>query len=266
MKTAILCGGKGTRLLEHTERIPKPLVEIGNRPIVWHIMKLYAHYGFADFVLCLGYKGEMIRDYFTSGTNWRPVPTEVGASTPDASNVPESIEYHESPDERWRITFVETGPETNTGGRVQRIAPYVGETFFVTYGDGVANVDISALLSFHHAHGRIATLTAVQPLSQFGILQLDGAGCIERFTEKPRMNVWVNGGFFVFDRRIFDYLGPDDILEREPFERLAEERNIVAYRHHDFWECMDTYKDALNLNQLWQTNRAGWKIWNELAV
>lgn len=261
MIVAILCGGKGTRLVEHTEHIPKPLVEVGNRPILWHIMKIYAHFGVKDFVLCLGYKGEKIRDYFTAGENWRvaaPVPSPGAA---------DCIEYFEGARDRWRITFLDTGQETNTGGRVRQIEPYVdSDAFFVTYGDGVANIDLRALLQFHQQHGRIATLSAVQPVSQFGILQLDRLGGIQRFEEKPRMNVWVNGGFFVFDRRVFGYLGSNDILEREPFERLAGEGQIMAYRHTAFWQCMDTYKDTLNLNALWQSRQADWKIWDELAV
>ena len=263
MTVAILCGGKGTRLTERTGQIPKPLVEVGDRPILWHIMKIYAHFGFTDFVLCLGYKGDKIRDYFTSNGHYTPLPLDVAPF----GATPERIEYEDGDGPRWRITFLDTGTETNTGGRVAQLRPVIDEdTFFVTYGDGVANVDLAALLRFHREHGRIATLTAVQPYSQFGILKLDEMGCIHRFEEKPRMNDWVNGGFFVFNRAIFDYLGPNDILEKEPFEQLAGAGQIMDYRHGDFWQCMDTFKDTLTLNSLWESNRAGWRVWDEIAV
>lgn len=258
MVVAILCGGKGTRLGEHTGQIPKPLIGVGSRPILWHIMKIYAHHGFVDFVLCLGHLGDRIRDYFTAGENWRYV-------APATSTAPgERIDYFDDVAQRWRITFLETGVDTNTGGRVAQLAPFVDDApFFVTYGDGVADIDLHALLRFHRDHGRIATLTAIQPLSQFGIVQIDPHGGIQSFEEKPRMSQWVNGGFFVFDRRVFSYIGPDDVLEREPFERLAGERQIMAYQHTAFWQCMDTYKDTLNLNALWQSRQAPWRVWNE---
>jgi glucose-1-phosphate cytidylyltransferase len=254
MKVVILCGGKGTRLKEHTEYIPKPLVEIGHYPILWHVMKIYAHSGFTDFVLCLGYKGEKIREYFASGPNARVLTAD-------------QIEYRDNGGEAWHITFADTGPETNTGGRVKLIEPHIDDdTFLVTYGDGVSDVNLRALLDYHRSHQRTATLTSVQPLSQFGILDIDEQGCIQHFREKPRMNVWVNGGFFVFNRSIFEYLGPNDVLEGEPFERMAAQRQIMAYQHRGFWACMDTYKDTLTLNELWSTDRAGWKLWQEIAV
>lgn len=256
MIVAILCGGKGTRLGGHAGQLPKPLVEIGNRPVLWHIMKMYAHQGYADFVLCLGYKGDHIRDYFKAGENWRVLAPL--SSNPSADR----IEYFDSPDTRWRITFLDTGPETNTGGRVRQLAPYVDDTFFATYGDGVAALDLRALHDFHIGHGRVATLTAVQPFSQFGILRVDPDCCISRFDEKPRMTEWVNGGFFVFDRRVFDYLGSDDVLEHEPFQRLACQHQIMAYQHRGFWQCMDTYKDVLTLNSLWHADQAEWKNWD----
>lgn len=263
MTVVILCGGKGTRLTERTEHIPKPLVEIGDQPILWHIMKMYAHFGFTDFVLCLGYKGEKIREYFTAGHEWHYIP----AGQPADGSSADRIAYGGATGENWRITFLETGPETNTGGRVLQAQPYIdGDTFFATYGDGVANVDLAGLRRFHGAHGRIATLTAVQPYSQFGILKLDDEDGIQRFEEKPRLDAWVNGGFFVFNRRIFDYLGPDDILERQPFERLASDGQIMAFRHSGFWECMDTFKDTMTLNALWENNQAAWKMWDEIAV
>lgn len=264
MKVAILCGGQGTRLKEHTEYIPKPLVEIGDHPILWHIMKIYSHFGITDFVLCLGYKGHKIREYFKTRTPWRPLGT-LPPCLPDGDPT-ERIEVEQG-SLRWQITFVDTGAETQTGGRIHAIKPYIeDETFCVTYGDGVANVDIDALIAFHLAHERTATLTSVQPLSQYGILRLGDADCIERFEEKPRMTEWINGGYFVFNRSIFGYLHPDDILERGPFEQLAADRQIVAFRHTGFWECMDTYKDTLSLNALWRTNQASWKMWDEIAV
>ncbi|MGE5620255.1 MAG: glucose-1-phosphate cytidylyltransferase [Sphingomonadaceae bacterium] len=260
MKVAILCGGKGTRLQEKTESIPKPLIEIGGRPILWHIMKLYSHHGFNDFVLLLGYKGEKIKEYFVDGDRWRrhnfTLVTAPGAEP--------QIEYLHRDSEEWRITFVDTGLETNTGGRIKKAQPYIeGATFMATYGDGVADIDLQALVSSHRSHGKMATVTAVSPLSQFGILRVDDDGAVTQFVEKPRMREWVNGGFFVFERAVFDYLEEDSILEREPLQRLAEEGQIHAYRHTGFWACMDTYKDAVTLDNLWNTRQAKWKLWKD---
>jgi glucose-1-phosphate cytidylyltransferase len=255
MQVVILCGGKGARLKEKTQYIPKVLVEVGGRPILWHIMKGYAAFGYTDFVLCLGYLGEKVREFFGKdgvGIDNRS-PGVMAADT---------IHYHKTGGDPWRITCVDTGLETNTGGRIRRVAPYVeGETFFATYGDGVADLELPAVLEFHRRHGRVATLTAVNPISQFGILELDGGGLITAFREKPHMKEWVNGGFFVFERAIFDYLHDDSILERAPFERLARERQIVAYQHRGFWACMDTYKDTVMLDDLWRAGKAPWKMW-----
>jgi glucose-1-phosphate cytidylyltransferase len=230
MKTVILCGGKGTRMKEFTNSIPKPMVCVGDKPILWHIMKIYSHFGFNEFVLCLGYKGEKIKEYFRES--------------------------------EWDIIFAETGENTNTGGRIKRIEKYIGEdNFFATYGDGLANIDLQKLLDFHLGHGKMATLTAVQPYSQFGILEMDKNGTILDFKEKPKLDNWINGGFFVFNSRIFEYLGENDILEKAPFERLAAEKQLMAYKHGSFWECMDTYKDNVELNEMWTGNNAKWAVW-----
>ncbi len=230
MKTVILCGGKGTRMKEFTNSIPKPMVCVGDKPILWHIMKLYSHFGFDEFILCLGYKGERIKEYFEESD--------------------------------WDIIFADTGEDTNTGGRIKKIEKYITEdTFFATYGDGLANIDIRKLLDFHLKHGKIATLTAVQPYSQFGILEMNGSGIIMNFKEKPRLNNWINGGFFVFNRKVFRYLDENDVLEKKPFELLAAEKQLMAYKHKDFWECMDTYKDNVELNEMWSNNKAKWAVW-----
>jgi len=230
MKTVILCGGKGTRMKEFTNSIPKPMVCVGDKPILWHIMKIYSHFGFNEFVLCLGYKGEKIKEYFRES--------------------------------EWDIIFAETGENTNTGGRIKRIEKYIGEdNFFATYGDGLANIDLQKLLDFHLGHGKMATLTAVQPYSQFGILEMAKNGTILDFKEKPKLDNWINGGFFVFNSRIFEYLGENDILEKAPFERLAAEKQLMAYKHGSFWECMDTYKDNVELNEMWTGNNAKWAVW-----
>ena len=233
MKTVILCGGRGMRLGEHGINVPKALIEIGGKPMLWHLLKLYAHFGLHDFVLCLGYLGAEIKAYF---------------------------EAHPGD---WQITFAETGLDTNTGGRLKRIKNYLGddENFCVTYGDGLANIALPSLLQFHQAHGKIVTLTAVNPRSQFGVLKLDDENAVTEFQEKPLLNEWINGGFFIFNRRIFDYLADDSILEREPFERLSNERQVMAFKHSGFWKCLDTYKDHLEFNQLWDEGNAEWKLW-----
>jgi glucose-1-phosphate cytidylyltransferase len=260
MKVAILCGGKGTRLQERTESIPKPLIEIGGMPILWHIMKIYAHFGFNDFVLLLGYKGNKIKEYFVEAEAWRrndfTLTTEPGSAP--------RIECHQPEAEDWRITFVDTGLETNTGGRIKRAQRYLdGSTFMVTYGDGVADIDLHALLDCHQQHGRLATVTAVRPLSQFGILRIDESGAVREFVEKPRMQDCVNGGFFVFEPDVFEYLDEDSVLEREPLEHLARDGQIMAYGHSGFWNCMDTYKDAVALDNLWNSKQARWKLWED---
>jgi glucose-1-phosphate cytidylyltransferase len=251
----ILCGGMGTRLREETEFRPKPLVEIGGRPILWHIMKIYGHHGFTEFVLCLGYRGAMIKEYFL---NYRYATHDF---TLTLGPQPE-VAFHASPDEKeWKVTFADTGPHTNTGGRIKRIERYIaGEHFLVTYGDGVADVDIAALYRFHRSHGKLATLTGVHPLSRFGVVDAEGM-MVRRFREKPRLDGLVSGGFFVFRRGVFDYLDDASVLEREPLARLAEDGQLAVYPHHGFWTSMDTYRDVLELNQMWERGERPWEIW-----
>lgn len=255
-QVVILCGGRGTRLREHTEAVPKPLVEIGGMPILWHLMKIYSQHGFRDFILCLGYKGDRIKDFFMN-FNTRC----EGDFVLEVTNGERHIHGQPYTLDDWRVTFVDTGLETNTGGRIKRIERYVtGPTFFATYADGLASVDLTGLLNFHHACGRIGTVTCVRPRSQFGIVSLDGDR-VTRYEEKPLMTEWVSGGFFVFNREIFQHLGDDDILERQPIERLCESGQLAAYRLDSFWACMDTYKDTQVLNDLWHSDRAPWKVW-----
>lgn len=257
MQVAILCGGLGTRLREETEYRPKPMLEIGGRPILWHIMKLYAHSGFHDFVLCLGYRGNVIKEYFL---NYEAMNNDVTIKLGKQNH----IVYHGTHEEQdFQVTLVDTGLNTMTGGRIKRIEKYIAEdTFMVTYGDGVADVDFQSLLAFHRSHRRIATLTSVQPLSRFGVLSLEASGRVSSFVEKPREDGWINAGFMVFNRQVFDYLTGDEcVLEREPLSQLACEGQLMAYRHTGFFYAMDTYRDYKYLNELWDTGKAPWKVW-----
>ncbi len=257
MKVIILCGGLGTRLREETEYRPKPMVEIGGRPILWHIMKSYAHYGFREFVLCLGYRGSMIKEYFL---NYEAMNNDVTIALGRQNR----ITYHDAHAEQdFQVTLAETGLGTMTGGRIQRAARYVdGDLFMVTYGDGVANLDLRALVNFHLAHGRWATITTVRPVSRFGVLDLDSEGAVLNFSEKPQVEGWVNAGFMVYNRRVLDYLAGDDcVLEQEPLARLAREGQLMAYRHTGFFFAMDTYREYKYLNELWEQGRAPWKVW-----
>ena len=230
----ILCGGRGTRLQEHTQSIPKPLVEIGGWPIVWHVMQIYMAQGLSHFILCTGYRGELIEE-FVKESDW---PAGVDVET------------------------VDTGLDTPTGGRVHRVRDRVGDgPFCVTYADGVADIDLHELADYHDRHGRLATMTVVRPELQFGVTELHGDGQVAGFREKPRSEHWINGGFFCFEAGTFDYLTASSVLEREPLEGLAEDGQLHAYRHTGFWECMDTYKDAVQLNDLWQQDRPPWKVW-----
>jgi glucose-1-phosphate cytidylyltransferase len=257
MKAVILCGGQGTRLREETEYRPKPLVDVGGRPILWHVMKLYAHHGHRDFVLCLGYRGQMIKQYYL----------DYEAMTNDFTinlGRMHAVAYHgEHGEQNYTVTLADTGLETMTGGRVKRVQKYVkDDLFMVTYGDGVSDVNVTALIDFHKAHGRLATVTTTRPQSRFGILDLDADGRVRRFAEKPQLDGWANAGFFVFHRQVFDYLGGDNcVLEREPLEKLAGESQLVAYRHEGFFYAMDTYREYLALNDLWNSGRAPWKVW-----
>jgi len=257
MKVVVFCGGLGTRLREETEFRPKPLVEIGGRPILWHLMKIYAHYGFRDFVLCLGYRGNMIKEYFL---NYEAMNNDVTVCLGQRS----AIEYHGHHSEQdFRVTLADTGLNSMTGGRLKRVQKFIHEgRFMLTYGDGVADINIPRLLDFHHSHGRLATVTTVRPLSRFGAVHLDHTSEVIRFAEKPQSEGWVSAGFFVFEPGVFDYLGEDDcILEREPLERLSTDRQLMAYRHEGCFFAMDTYRDYEHLNQLWTTDHAPWKVW-----
>jgi glucose-1-phosphate cytidylyltransferase len=257
MKVVILCGGLGTRLREETEFRPKPMLEVGGRPILWHIMKTYAHYGFRDFVFCLGYKGSVIKDYFL---NYDAMNNDFTLCLGDRSQMVYHARHREH---NIRVTLADTGQECMTGGRVKKIEQYIdGDTFLLTYGDGVCDVDISKLIEFHCSHGKLATVTSVTPLSRFGILETEGNQVL-RFAEKPKSDGCVSAGYFVLNRGIFDYLGGDDcILEREPLERLATEGELMAYPHDGFFYAMDTYREYQHLNELWNRNAAPWKVWD----
>jgi len=255
MKVAILAGGVGTRLVEETEVKPKPMVEIGGRPILWHIMMHYAYYGFKQFVIALGYKGEVIKRYMVDYCSLNSDLT-VNLSTGEVS-------MHNGHNQDWIVELIDTGQPTLTGGRIKRLAPYLGnETFMLTWGDGVSNVNLHRLLEFHRSHGRLATMTAVRPPARFGHIVLDGDKVAE-FTEKPQTSEgWINGAFFVLEPGVFDYIDGDDTQwEREPLERLAKDGQLMAYRHDSFWQCMDTLRDKRLLQQLWDTGNAPWKIW-----
>lgn len=257
MKVVILCGGLGTRLREETEYRPKPMVEIGGHPILWHIMKSYAHWGFREFILCLGYRGKMIKEYFL---NYEAMTNDLTIALGRQNR----ITYHEAHGEQdFQVTLAETGLTTMTGGRIKRVEKYIdGDIFMVTYGDGVADVDFHALVDFHTRHGRVATVTTVRPMSRFGILDLDVTGKVISFAEKPQVDGWVNAGYMVFQRRIFDYLDGDEcVLEHEPLERLAREGQLMAYRHEGFFYAMDTYREYKYLNELWDKGNAPWKVW-----
>ncbi|MFH0958385.1 MAG: glucose-1-phosphate cytidylyltransferase [Pseudomonadota bacterium] len=245
------------RLQEETEFRPKPLIPIGGRPILWHIMKTYAACGFREFVLCLGYRGEMFKDYFLNyESRSNDVTIHLGHEY--------SIEFNNAHKEQdFTITLAETGLETMTGGRIKRAEQYLdGDTFLATYGDGVADIDIKALVEYHRQHGRLATVTTVHPFSRFGVLTLDDNSAVVTMEEKPQTDDWISAGFFVFNRKVFDYLKGDDcILEREPLERLAQEGELMAYKHNGFFYCMDTYRDYKFLNELWDRGQTPWKKW-----
>ena len=254
-KVVILCGGMGTRLREETTFKPKPLVEIGGKPILWHIMKIYSHFGYNDFVLCLGYKGDMIKNYFLNFEKHENDFT-LNMKTQD-------IDFHNGNSVDWRITFAETGDTTFTGGRIKRIEKYIEEDLFLaTYGDGVADIDISALLKHHKHKKKIATLTALHPRSKFGLLNIDNHNTVTYFKEKPIMKDWVSGGFFVFDKEFFNYLDDNCILERDPMEKLVEKQQLTLFHHSGFWGSMDTYKDVEFLRDLWKKEQK-WKVWNK---
>lgn len=257
MKVAILAGGMGTRLAEETEIRPKPMVEIGSRPILWHILRHYDHYGFNEFVIALGYKGEYIKRYFSDyHSAVRSMRVDVGTG--------EILTHEDGESEKWVIDLIETGRWTNTGGRIKRLAPWLGrETFFLTWGDGLSNLNLQRLLEFHRSHGKLMTVTAVHPPPRFGQLVLAGDTVVD-FTEKPLDQSWVNGAFFVCEPGIFDYIEGDEVqFEKEPMQELARDGQLVAFRHEGFWQPMDTLRDKVLLNQLWEAGSAPWKIWED---
>jgi glucose-1-phosphate cytidylyltransferase len=257
MKVAILAGGVGSRLSEETTIKPKPMVEIGGRPILWHIMMHYHHYGFKDFIIALGYKGEVIKKYmvdYCSLNSDLTVKLDTG-----------EVHVHKKAEADWTVELIDTGISTLTGGRIKRLGPRVnGERFMLTWGDGVSDVDLHKLLDFHKSHGKLVTMTAVRPAARFGHLELDGDQIVE-FSEKPQTREgWINGAFFVVEPKALDYIDGDETQwEREPLERLAAEGQLMAYKHESFWQCMDTLRDKVLLEELWQSGQAPWKIWSE---
>jgi glucose-1-phosphate cytidylyltransferase len=255
MKVVILAGGLGTRLSEETEIKPKPMVEIGGRPILWHIMKHYSHHGHREFVIALGYRGEVVKRYFLEYAN---SIGNLSLSLRDGG-----AKRHGTQPEDWNVHLMDTGVQTMTGGRVKRVAPLLRDgTFMMTYGDGVANVDLDKLLAFHKSHGRLATVTVVRPPARFGGVEFDGDR-VTRFMEKPQIGEgWINGGYFVLEPAVLDYIAGDDIhFEREPLERLASEGQLMGYRHEAFWQCMDTLREKRLLESLWESANPPWKVW-----
>lgn len=258
MKVVILAGGFGTRISEESHLKPKPMIEIGERPILWHIMKIYSHYGFTDFIICLGYKGYHIKEYFA---HYFLHESDV---TFDFMNGNEQL-IHTHSAEPWRVTLANTGVDTMTGGRVKRIRPYIGdETFMLTYGDGVSDVNIKDLAAYHKRHGKLATVTITQPAGRFGALNLSDENLVNGFQEKPKGDgAWVNAGFFVMEPKVFEYIEDDTtILEREPLENLARDGQLVAYKHSGFWQPMDALRDKNYLEELWKSGKASWKTWS----
>jgi glucose-1-phosphate cytidylyltransferase len=258
MKVVILCGGRGTRLKEETEFRPKPLVRIGNKPVLWHIMKIYAHYGFKDFILCLGYKGDMIKEYFL---DYEITNNDFTIQLGNRNN----IKFHNSHQEKdWSVTLADTGENAQTGARIKRIEKYIdSDLFMVTYGDGVANLNIKELLKFHKAHKKIGTMTGVHPSSRFGELVIKDNQVLQ-FNEKPQVKEGlINGGFFVFNKEFFNYLKENDncYLERQPLEKLAKESELMVYPLDGFWQCVDTYRELELLNNLWKSPNPPWKVW-----
>ncbi|SHK71471.1 glucose-1-phosphate cytidylyltransferase [Desulforamulus aeronauticus] len=258
MKVVILCGGKGTRLKEETVFRPKPLVTVGERPILWHIMKLYAHYDFKEFVLCLGYLGEMIKQYFLQYQLMNSDLTICFTPKPE-------VQIHQNPKLDWQVTLADTGVEAMTGCRLKRVEKFLGDDtdFMVTYGDGLSNVNLQELYEFHKRHGCMATVTGVRPLSRFGELTVEGEE-VREFSEKTQVTGgWINGGFFVFRREFLNYLIDENscILEREPLEQMARQGQLKIYKHRGFWQCMDTYRDMEQLNKLWRISEAPWEVW-----
>ena len=256
MKAVLLAGGLGTRMREETEFRPKPMVEVGGRPVLWHIMKVLGQQGITDFVICAGYKSEYIKNYFY---NYGASNLDFTVRLGDQS----TTVFHGSHDEfDWTVTVADTGEATSTGGRIKLIEKYVaGESFLATYGDGIADIDLSALTAFHKSHGKTATMTVTQPTSRFGVVEIEDSGLVKQFREKPKVNDWINMGYFVFEPGIFSYLDLESVLEEEPLRKLASEGEIGAHKHSGFWQPMDTYRESLLLNNMWDKGQAPWKIW-----
>jgi glucose-1-phosphate cytidylyltransferase len=256
MKAVILAGGMGTRLREETEFRPKPMVEIGDRPILWHIMKTLSTQGINDFVICLGYKGDDIKDFFL---NYEARTHDISVKLGRNKGV---VQHSESNSENWTVTLANTGALTQTGGRINMIKKYVeGERFLCTYGDGLADLNLNALIAYHESHGKIATVTSVRPTNRFGAMQIDDDHSVTKFVEKPLTEKRVNGGYFIFEPGIFNYLNNESTLEKEPLESLALNGELKAYLHDGFWQPMDTYRETIELNELWEKHKAPWKIW-----
>lgn len=259
MKVLILAGGYGTRISEETTLVPKPMIKIGNKPIIWHIMKIYSYYGFNDFIILCGYKGYLIKEYFANYYRHQS-DLKVSLETGETN-------YFNSKTEPWDITLIDTGLDTMTGGRIKRAQKYVGKKpFMLTYGDGLCDVNISDLLKFHNSHKKTATITSSQPAGRFGALDIVNKNSVRSFIEKPEDGGnWINAGYFVFEPDIFDYIPEKDdvVFEQSPLENLAKDNELLTYKHHGFWKPMDTLKDKIDLNNLWDEKQANWKIWNE---
>jgi len=258
MKVVILAGGLGTRISEESHLKPKPMIGIGDKPILWHIMKIYSYYGYNDFIICCGYKGYVIKEYFS---NYFLHTSDITFDFSDNNK----IVIHNNVAEPWKVTLVDTGLDSMTGKRVKLIKPYIKESedFMLTYGDGVSDIDINKLVLYHNQHKKLATVTSIQPTGRFGALNIDKNNIIESFEEKPKGdNSWINGGFFVFNYKVFDYIPDGNIIfEKEPLKNLAKDKQLVAYKHDGFWQCMDTMRDKSYLESLWTTDNAPWKVW-----
>jgi glucose-1-phosphate cytidylyltransferase len=257
MKAVLLAGGLGTRMREETEFRPKPMVEVGGRPVLWHIMKNLGHFGISDFIIATGYKSDVIKEYFL---NYQARNNDFTVTLGNR----DALTFHDPHDEgQWKVTVAYTGDETPTGGRLHRVARYLDdEPFFVTYGDGLANVDIRSLRDFHVRQGTLATVTTVQPFSRFGVMEVEGEGRVTQFREKPRLEGWINIGFFMMEPRALDYIRDDSVLEEEPLAELARDGQLSAFRHQGFWQPMDTYRENRMLNDLWDSGQAPWRLWS----
>jgi glucose-1-phosphate cytidylyltransferase len=253
----ILAGGLGTRISEESHLRPKPMIEIGEKPILWHIMKIYSHYGYNDFIICLGYKGHVVKEYFM---DYYLYSSDITFDFSDNNK----MTIHNNVSEPWKVTLVDTGLNTSTGGRIKRVQKYIGnETFMLTYGDGVSDVNINSLLDWHNSHDKMITMTAIQPGGRFGVLDIDEKNSIKKFTEKAREDGgWINGGFMVIKPEIFNYIEDDNtVFETGPLKKVAEEGALIAYKHHGFWQCMDTQRDKALLESMWTSDNALWKVW-----